>query len=98
MTFSFSRSLLAASLGLSLAFSAAHAFAEPHKQVLADAEQYQPEALKLLERLVNIDSGSGYEPGLKQVSDIAIDELKNSAPPSNWCRTRRKNPTMYWRR
>jgi glutamate carboxypeptidase len=76
MTFSFSRSLLAASLGLSLAFSAAQAFAEPHKQVLADAEQYQPEALKLLERLVNIDSGSGYEPGLKQVSDIAIDELK----------------------
>ena len=76
MTRSFSRSLLAASLGLSLTLSAAVASAEPHKQVLADAEQYQPEALKLLERLVNIDSGSGYEPGLKQVSDIAVDELK----------------------
>lgn len=76
MTCSFSRSLLAASLGLSLTLSAAVASAEPHKQVLADAEQYQPEALKLLERLVNIDSGSGYEPGLKQVSDIAVDELK----------------------
>lgn len=73
MTFKFRRSLLA---GLSLTFAASGVFAEPHKQVLADAEQYKPEALKLLERLVNIDSGSGYEPGLKQVSDIAIDELK----------------------
>ena len=64
MTFKFPRSLLAAGLGLTLSFATAGAFAEPHKQVLADAEQYQPEALKLLERLVNIDSGSGYEPGL----------------------------------
>ena len=31
---------------------------------------------QLLERLVNIDSGSGYVPGLTQVGDIAIDELK----------------------
>lgn len=69
MTFKFRRSLLA---GLSLTFAASGVFAEPHKQVLADAEQYKPEALKLLERLVNIDSGSGYEPGLKQVSDIAL--------------------------
>lgn len=52
------------------------AFAEPNKQVLADSEQYKDEALKLLERLVNIDSGSGYEPGLTQVRDIAVDELK----------------------
>jgi len=73
MTFNFPRSLLA---GLSLAVAASGAFAEPHKQVLADAEQYKPEALKLLERLVNIDSGSGDEKGLKQVSEIAIDELK----------------------
>lgn len=41
-----------------------------------DAQQYQGDALKLLERLVNIDSGSGYEAGLDQVSDIAIAELK----------------------
>ncbi|MGY2313031.1 glutamate carboxypeptidase, partial [Pseudomonas gingeri] len=39
-------------------------------------EQYKADALKLLERLVNIDSGSGYEPGLTQVRDIAVDELK----------------------
>ncbi len=78
MTFKRSRSLLATSLGLTLALGAftPSAFAEPHKQVLADAEQYKGEALKLLERLVNIDSGSGYEPGLTQVSDIAIEELK----------------------
>ena len=49
MTRSFSRSLLAASLGLSLTLSAAVASAEPHKQVLAASEQYKAEALKLLE-------------------------------------------------
>lgn len=78
MTLNLPRSLLAPSLGLTFALGvfAPAAFAEPHKQVLADSEQYKGEALKLLERLVNIDSGSGYEPGLTQVRDIAIDELK----------------------
>ncbi|MFS2156053.1 M20/M25/M40 family metallo-hydrolase [Pseudomonas sp. Pseusp122] len=78
MVFAFSRSTLAATLGLSLALgiAAPTAFAEPHKQILADSEQYKGEALKLLERMVNIDSGSGYEPGLTQVRDIAVDELK----------------------
>lgn len=78
MTFTFSRSVLAASLGLALVLGVAApaAFAEPHKQILADSEQYKDEALKLLERMVNIDSGSGYEPGLTQVRDIAVEELK----------------------
>ena len=73
MLFTFPRTLLAATLALS--FSLPAYGAEPHKQI-----QQQPtnkaEALKLLERLVNIDSGSGYEPGLTQVRDIAVDELK----------------------
>ena len=78
MTFNFYRSVMATSLGLTLALGmvAPSVFAEPHKQVQADAEHYKDEALKLLERLVNIDSGSGYEPGLTQVRDIAVDELK----------------------
>ncbi|NWB85771.1 M20/M25/M40 family metallo-hydrolase [Pseudomonas gingeri] len=78
MTFNLPRTLLATTLGLALAcgFSAPAWSAEPHKQIQADAEQYKAEALKLLERLVNIDSGSGYEPGLTQVRDIAVDELK----------------------
>ncbi|MNO93536.1 Carboxypeptidase G2 precursor [compost metagenome] len=76
MTLKLSRSLLAASLTLALGTFAPGVFAEPHAQVLAHAEQYKGEALKLLERLVNIDSGSGYEPGLTQVGDIAIEELK----------------------
>src|SRR5471030_459496 len=78
MTFKLSRSPLATSLALTLALGAfaPAAFAEPHKQVLADSEQYKAEALQLLEKLVNIDSGSGYEPGLTQVRDIAVDELK----------------------
>ena len=74
MLFTFPRTLLAATLALSFAMPAYSA--EPHKQIQADAEQYKAEALKLLERLVNIDSGSGYEPGLTQVRDIAVDELK----------------------
>ncbi|MDD2103135.1 M20/M25/M40 family metallo-hydrolase [Pseudomonas putida] len=76
MTLKLSRSLLAASLALALGTFAPGVFADPHEQVLAHAEQYKGEALKLLERLVNIDSGSGYEPGLTQVGDIAIEELK----------------------
>ncbi|WP_277590754.1 M20/M25/M40 family metallo-hydrolase [Pseudomonas chlororaphis] len=78
MTQTSPRSLLAARIGLALALGllATHASAEPHPQVQNDAQQYQGDALKLLERLVNIDSGSGYEAGLDQVSDIAIAELK----------------------
>ncbi|MFY0746368.1 glutamate carboxypeptidase [Pseudomonas sp. NFACC25] len=74
MPFTFPRTFLAATLALSFAVPAYSA--EPHKQIQADAEQYKAPALKLLERLVNIDSGSGYGPGLTQVSDIAVDELK----------------------
>ncbi|PMY61324.1 MULTISPECIES: M20/M25/M40 family metallo-hydrolase [Pseudomonas] len=78
MTQTSPRSLLAARIGLTLALGllAIHASAAPHPQVQNDAQQYQGDALKLLERLVNIDSGSGYEAGLDQVSDIAIAELK----------------------
>jgi glutamate carboxypeptidase len=64
--------------------------------VLADAEQYQPEALKLLERLVNIDSGSGYEPGLKQVSEIAIDELKKLGATIELVPNTPEKPTTCW--
>ncbi len=74
MLFTFPRTLLAATLALS--FSLPAYSAEPHKQIQQQAEQYKAQALKLLERLVNIDSGSGYEPGLTQVRDIAVDELK----------------------
>ncbi|UII73966.1 M20/M25/M40 family metallo-hydrolase [Pseudomonas sp. HN11] len=74
MLFTFRRTLLAATLAMSFAVPADSA--EPHKQIQAQSEQYKADALKLLERLVNIDSGSGYEPGLTQVRDIAVDELK----------------------
>jgi len=76
MTFTFRRTALAATLALSFGFTLPAFSAEPHKQIQADAEQYKADALKLLERLVNIDSGSGYEPGLTQVREIAVDELK----------------------
>jgi len=87
MTFQPARSLLVAGLGVSLVLGACAPAAappaapapavpaEPDKQVLAHAEQHRDEALKLLERLVNVDSGSGYAPGLNQVRDIAVAEL-----------------------
>ena len=50
--------------------------AEPNKQVYEKAQQYREEALKLWERLVNIDSGTGDEQGLKEVGAIATEELK----------------------
>ena len=55
MLFTFPRTLLAATLALSFALPAYSA--EPHKQIQAQSEQYKAEALKLLERLVNIEIG-----------------------------------------
>src|SRR4051812_27145307 len=52
------------------------AHAEPNKQVLGRAESYKEPALKLLETLVNIDSGSGNENGLNRVADTIMSELK----------------------
>lgn len=63
-------------LALAVAVPAAYAQAQADKAVLEKAESYKGEALALLEKLVNIDSGSGYEKGLAQVRAISIDELK----------------------
>lgn len=78
MTQTSPRSLLAARIGLALALGllAPQVIAAPHAQVHEDARHSQDDALKLLERLVNIDSGSGYGAGLDQVSDIAVAELQ----------------------
>ena len=76
MTLNVPRTLLSAALGLSLGIAMPAFSAPSHPQFQADAEQYKAPALKLLERLVNIDSGSGSEPGLTQVREIAVDELK----------------------
>jgi glutamate carboxypeptidase len=54
--------------------------AEANKQVYERAQQYKDEALKLWERLVNIDSGTGDEEGLKAVSAIATQELAKLGP------------------
>ena len=73
-----SRSALASALALAVTFgggSLAQA-ATPDKLVQTGAEQAKEPALKLLEQLVNIDSGSGYEPGLSKVSAIVVEELK----------------------
>lgn len=50
--------------------------ADANLKVLAAAEHYRGDALQLLERLVNIDSGTGNEAGLSQVSAIVVDELR----------------------
>lgn len=54
----------------------APAVAAPNQAVLDRANHHQADALKLLERLVNIDSGTGYADGLVQVGAIAVEELR----------------------
>jgi glutamate carboxypeptidase len=54
----------------------ASARAEPNKPVIEKAQQHKDEAIKLWERLVNIDSQTGDEEGLKAVGAIATEELK----------------------
>ena len=50
--------------------------ADANSNVLSAAEGYRGDALHLLERLVNIDSGTGDEAGLDQVGTIVADELR----------------------
>jgi glutamate carboxypeptidase len=60
-----------------LALHGAALAAAPVRQDLLDhARQAKPEVIKLLERLVNIDSGTGSEKGLDQVGAIVADEAK----------------------
>ena len=63
---------LTATLGL----GGAPAQAEPQPEVYQQAIGYKGEALQLLERLVNIDSGTGDVEGLSQVSAVVTEELE----------------------
>ncbi|NEX63653.1 M20/M25/M40 family metallo-hydrolase [Noviherbaspirillum galbum] len=63
-------------IGLTASLAMQNASAEPNKQVLDSASQYKDEAVKLLERLVNIDSGTANAKGLDQVGGIVQEELK----------------------
>ena len=49
---------------------------KPHQGALDAATQYKDESLKLLERMVNIDSGSASTEGLDKVREIAVSELR----------------------
>lgn len=51
------------------------AAAPVNQDLLARATQARPEAIKLLERLVNIDSGTGSEKGLDQIGAIVAGEV-----------------------
>lgn len=59
-----------------LSIAAPPVTAEPNRAVYAQAQQAKEPAISLLERLVKIDSGTGYEQGLKQVEGILVEELK----------------------
>lgn len=50
--------------------------ADANSNVLSAAEGYRGDALHLLERLVNIDSGTGDGAGLDQVGTLVADELR----------------------
>jgi glutamate carboxypeptidase len=71
-----SRRLLLTALALATSMAVLPAHAAVDASVQQAAEQLKDPALKLLETLVNIDSGSGYEPGLTQVRTLVEAELK----------------------
>ena len=56
--------------------------AEANKLILDRAEHHKADALKLWERLVNIDSGTGDAEGLKEVSAIVIEQLPTTTAPT----------------
>ncbi|WP_377703450.1 glutamate carboxypeptidase [Pseudoduganella sp. UC29_71] len=68
--------VLVALAGASAGSAAAAEAGKVNQALLAKAEQAKPEALKLLERLVNIDSGTFNGAGLDRVGAIAVEELK----------------------
>lgn len=67
---------LVALAGASAGSAAAAQAGKVDQALLAEAEQAKSEALKLLERLVNIDSGTFNGAGLDRVGAIAMEELK----------------------
>jgi glutamate carboxypeptidase len=68
--------VLVALAGASAGSAAAAEAGKVNQALLAKAEQAKPEALKLLERLVNIDSGTFNGAGLDRIGAIAMEELK----------------------
>jgi glutamate carboxypeptidase len=63
------RAIAAAALMLGISGMAA---AEANKPILDSAERQQPNAMKLWERLVNIDSGTGDMDGVNAVGAVAV--------------------------
>ena len=68
------RWIVAAVAGAMLAVAPAHA--EPNQKILERAQAGEVAALRLWERLVNIDSGTGDVEGLAAVGAIATEELR----------------------
>ncbi|PVZ20438.1 MULTISPECIES: glutamate carboxypeptidase [unclassified Pseudomonas] len=81
------RTLLATLIGCCIALPS---YAALDERIKAAADQAQAPSMALLEQLVNIDSGSGYAPGIGQVSALVkaeleklgatVQEVPNSAP------------------
>lgn len=71
-----SNRLLLSAFALAMCLAVLPVQAAVDAKVQQAAEHLKDPALKLLEQLVNIDSGSGYEPGLTQVRTLVEAELK----------------------
>lgn len=79
MPVSASRTMKKCSLAIAAALSfhgAAPAAGPVNKALLDRATQAKPELIKMLESMVNIDSGTGSEKGLDQVGAMVADEAK----------------------
>ena len=61
---------------VALAAASGRSCAEPNKQIIERAQHYKGDVLKLWERLVSINFGTGDEQGLKEIGAIATEELR----------------------
>ncbi|MGV6397106.1 M20/M25/M40 family metallo-hydrolase [Pseudomonas caspiana] len=67
---------LAAAVAATLLCSSTFAAEVPPQQLLKSAEAEQKDYLATVERLVNIDTGTGQAPGLKNVSEMLVKRLE----------------------
>jgi glutamate carboxypeptidase len=69
------RALLVALLASGVVGSAVGRAAQRDERVYAAAENFKPDAIALLRRLVDLDTGTGHTAGLDQAAAITVEEL-----------------------
>ena len=69
---------------ISTCFPVSAQISKPEKRIVQSVDKYNSEAVDLLKRLVNINSGSMNSAGVKQIADILIPEFEAIGFESKW--------------